>query len=404
MACGPILTGQRFVSDALSNIDCQAQTIGAFGFQALSDPNSVAVVALTGLMTIFVALFGLRLAMGSRMDGGDAIGAVLKVAIVLTLATSWPAWRTLGYELVINGPNEIAGAINRSSDLAEPEALSAQLQAIDDGIVTLTILGTGRSTAASARSDNIGDVTQGVAVTDSDGLGHGRVGFLVGVVGSQGLVRITGGLLLALAPLMAGFLLFTGAQGIFFGWLRALAATALAGVALATVHAVEVSMLQPWLNDVVAQREANVMTPSAPTELLAFSFVFALISLGILIFIIRIAFFSDNALAKLRTQFTVAQEKPAPRPVSAMFGNPGTPPSRAFLVAQSVSHGDERQARLVSHSRISERLGSPIPSGERLAAANGSSGSVTLIPRDPATNLERGRNRGSTSSQRRDAR
>ena len=60
MACTPIVTGDRFLLRVLDHLDCQAQSLGSFGFQALAAPGSPAETALTGLLTLFIALFALR--------------------------------------------------------------------------------------------------------------------------------------------------------------------------------------------------------------------------------------------------------------------------------------------------------------------------------------------------------
>ena len=95
MACAPVQSGQRFVVQMIGHIDCQAQAIGAYGYGALSDPSSSIAIAFTGMMTLFVALFGLRLMLGQMQSGRDLVGDMLRIGIVLTLATSWPAWRVI---------------------------------------------------------------------------------------------------------------------------------------------------------------------------------------------------------------------------------------------------------------------------------------------------------------------
>ncbi len=92
MACDAVQTGQRFVAQMLAHIDCQAQTIGAYGYGALADPASSVAIALSGLLTVFVAFFGIRLILAEPQSGRDLVGDVLRIGIVLTLATSWPAW------------------------------------------------------------------------------------------------------------------------------------------------------------------------------------------------------------------------------------------------------------------------------------------------------------------------
>ena len=48
--CPRLSTGEAFLSTLLRHIDCQAQTIGADGYQALAAPGSPFALALTGLL------------------------------------------------------------------------------------------------------------------------------------------------------------------------------------------------------------------------------------------------------------------------------------------------------------------------------------------------------------------
>ena len=57
MACPSVTTGGQVLAETLSHLDCQAQTLGSFGFQSLAAPGSPASLALTGLLTLFIAMF-----------------------------------------------------------------------------------------------------------------------------------------------------------------------------------------------------------------------------------------------------------------------------------------------------------------------------------------------------------
>lgn len=347
MSCPDVLTGQRFVAQAIAHIDCQAQAIGFFGYGALADPNSAVVAALTGLLTVFVALLGLRLMISEPMSGRDLVGDVLRVAIVLTLATTWPAWRTLGYELVMQGPAEIAETLGSAADLPGAQSsLVARLQAADDGIVLLTVYGTGRNTGGTNRSDTIGDSFRGVALADQEGLANGRIAFLAGILGPMAIVRLGAGLLLALAPLMAGLLLFAGTRDLFFGWLRALGTLALGALALTITLRVELAVLEPWLADALAQRTGQVLTPSMPTELVVITFSFALASFGLLALIARIFFFGGMTVPKIFTRQAASPQIDG-REISlaASAGSGGVAPSRAFLVSSAVAQSMRREDR-----------------------------------------------------------
>ncbi|NQY33007.1 MAG: type IV secretion system protein, partial [Coraliomargarita sp.] len=146
MSCAPIITGDEFLSRTLSHIDCQAQIIGSYGYQALGQPGSIASTLVLGLLTLFIALFGIRLMFGAQFASRDLVFDVLKVGIVLTLAFSWPAFRTVVYDVTLKGPAEVANVIQASSGNGSGASFVNRLQATDNAIAQLTRIGAGRNT------------------------------------------------------------------------------------------------------------------------------------------------------------------------------------------------------------------------------------------------------------------
>ncbi len=291
MACEAVHTGSAFLSGVLGHLDCQGRSIGAYGYGALADPGSPVALALTGLLTLFIALFGLRLIAGERPEGRDLVGSMLRIGLFLTLATSWPAWRTIGYDLILDGPSQIASSIGLASGLpGTGNDLVARLQDADDGIVTLTMYGSGRLTGGIAAGSDLGDAARGIALADQTAFGSGRTAYLVTAIGTFGLLRLGAGILLALAPLMAGLVLFAGTMSLFMGWLRGLAFCALASIAFTVLSGAMLALVYPWLSDALAQRQANVFTASAPTELLVLMLAYGVMTAGVLLLIARITF------------------------------------------------------------------------------------------------------------------
>ena len=72
---------------------------------------------LTGLLTLFVALLGYRMLFGQTPAVRDGVLALVKIGIVLALATSWTAYRTLIYDVALRGPAELAADIGRPAAL-----------------------------------------------------------------------------------------------------------------------------------------------------------------------------------------------------------------------------------------------------------------------------------------------
>lgn len=365
MSCATVQSGSHFLGGVLNQIDCQAQTIGAYGFEALAAPNSAIAGLLLAALTLFVALFGLRLMFGEAPSGRDVVGEILKVGIVLTLATSWPAWRTLAYETAFQGSSQVADNVGAASGLPGSRGdLNQRLDNLDAGIISLTAFGTGRLTGGIVGSSDLGDSTRGVALADQSGFAWGRVAFLTGTIAPLALVRLAAGILLALAPLMAALLLFAGTRDIFIGWLRAIGACALGAVVLTLFYGAELALLEGWLRRVLAVREANVMTVAAPTELLALALAFTVAIFGALALIVRLVFFASpnwRQWLPVAASLEPRQLRDTPGLVPQVAGGQHEP-ARAQRVADAVEQVMRRESRSGDPARqlTDLRLGEPL--------------------------------------------
>jgi len=346
--CPAVATGDQFLSTLLRHIDCQAQTIGTTGYQALADPGSPVSLALTGILTIFVAVFGLRLILGGGLSLRDGVMAVVKIGVVLLIATSWPAYRAVVYDLVVDGPAEIGALIGRPAGLpAARGELIDRLQAADMAINRLINEGSGRGdTSAAFQTPNLpapGEPDRRYPIRDDSAFGSARVVFLSGAIAAFAVVRLTAGLLLALAPLFAGLLLFDMARGLFVGWARALVFALLASVATTVILGVELAMLEPWLAEVLDQRLAHKIVPAAPVELMVMCLAFALALLGTLGVILRLSFMISLPKAP-RIELPSAPAVRLPEPVVAVTGreDAGAAP-RALGVARALIATQRRE-------------------------------------------------------------
>jgi type IV secretion system protein VirB6 len=354
VACAPVTTGSRFLADTLSHLDCQAQTIGSFGFQSLASPGSPASLALAGLLTLFIALFAIRLLFASDVEPRDAVGGVLKIAIVLTLAVSWPAFRTLAYDTVLRGPAEVAAAITPTSLPDSRAGFAERLQNIDGGIASLTAAGVGRQTGSLELEAEPQGAFQAIALEDRTAFGWARTFFLGSVIGSLTILRLGGGLLLALTPLFAGLLLFELTRGLFAGWLRGLVLVALGSLGMTVVLAAEVALLEPWLADALNRRNLGYATPAAATELLALTLSFALASAGILFLLAKVAFQNAWPPAAMVGIVDAARATSALQPRERAAAHARIPVhSRALAISESVTANMQREE--LSGTRTSDR-------------------------------------------------
>jgi type IV secretion system protein VirB6 len=346
MSCIAPPTGSGFLAATLANLDCQAQTIGEAGYLALASPSSPLSTMLTALLAIFIAIIGIRFLTGRPLGLDEWVAGTLKIGFVLALTTSWPAYRTVVYDVVLKGPAEASGSIGRASALPGSDGgLAARLQSVDTGIMALVVAGSGRFDISSR-------IPQGAVVppiTDDTALGYGKILFASSIIGSFGLLRVGGGVFLALAPLFAGFLLFEATRFLFFGWLRALIAIAIGSLGLAVVLGVQLAIIEPWLTQVLAIRAARIATLSAPFELLALTLSFSLAMLGMFFLALRIAFASATVTKVTavieRAAQSLQNEVGVSRSVMAGTNDNLAERTRAQEIAQSLNQTFNRDAQ-----------------------------------------------------------
>jgi type IV secretion system protein VirB6 len=306
--CPSFAPEANFLGTLLYTVDCHAQTIGEGGYQALSAPGSTGSVVLTAMLTLFVALFGYRMLMGQLPDTRDGIVAVAKVGIVLALATSWPAFRTLAYDVTMKGPAELASSIGIPAGLPGSDGgMAVRLQGVDDELAELNWRGAGKPPDAEeatgptqgltpqqqaeeqARLNDIQNRPRWNPAADAKMLAQARTLYLTGAIAAFASVRIVAGLLLALGPLFVLFLLFDSTRGLFEGWVRGIAGAALGALATAIVLGVQLALLEPWLAFILTQRRFNVATPTVPVEMLVTNLVFVIVVLAALAATARVA-------------------------------------------------------------------------------------------------------------------
>ena len=367
MACPPIITGDEFLVRTLSHIDCQAQLIGSYGYQALGQPGSPASTLALSLLTLFIAFFGIRLMFGFPMAARNVVFDVLKIGIVLTLAFSWPAFRTVVYDVTLKGSAEVASVIQSSSGNGTATGFAERLQQTDNAIAELTRLGAGRNTGAIIDESVPGATFQSSALNDDDSYGSARLLYLTGVIGTLALLRVAAGLLLALAPLVAGLYFLNQSRGIFAGWLKSLVFTFAGSIGATIMLSVELSVLQPWLEDALRVRALGYATPSAPTELFAITFAFAVALLLMLWLMAKITFHRGWLTLPDPPRIGGEPAMALPAPMS-----PATATQIQVLRAERLSHTLERSA-MRETTNTKERLlqgqGSPVVS--TVSNANG---------------------------------
>jgi type IV secretion system protein VirB6 len=420
MTCPAFAPDGGFVATVLNYVDCQAQAIGGGGYQALATPGSTLSLVLTGLLTLFVALFGYRLLFGHTPGVRDGVMALVKIGVVLALATSWTAYRTLVYDVALRGPAELAGDIGRPAGLpGAGGGLTWRLDNADRLLLALTALGEGQAlanaaapaarppylnpgpaTGVPAPAAQTGEGTQAPA-SASWAFGGARILFLAGAAGALAALRLIAGVLLALGPFFFAFLLFDGTRGLFEGWVRVLAGTALGALGTAVALGVELAFIEPRLAYLISLRTAGYAIPGAAIELLVVTLIFALALVAMLAAAARVAYGF-----RFPSAWRLAPAAPAAGPrseetrfaFSRELAPAGIDRSRAAMVADAVATSQRREAGPI----VAAPGGTPAASDRSAPRPAAGRDEPAPPPLPLGQSFRRTRNRASASASRRD--
>lgn len=227
----------------LAETDCRAFGLVERGYAALSAPGGATAAALTGLMVVAVALFGYRLLLGRGFALSDMMALAVRLGVVILIAASWASWQTLAYDTLARGPTRIAQDLVVALDAPAP--LAGVQSALDD----IEKANVGWRTRAGIASPLVGGPPSSAMMLNVSA-------FLLTLttVGALIISRIVLALLLAIAPVMAGFVLFGATRGLIEGWLRAMIGFALLPLAVLTLCAVELAVLEPLLAQMLEEQ------------------------------------------------------------------------------------------------------------------------------------------------------
>jgi len=267
------LVDDGVIRGVLATVDCQTRAYAQGGYMALTSGSSVFQTALTALLTIYVALIGYRMlfAQGSvRLS--DAPGIALKVGLILALVTSWSTFQTVVFDVADRAPVEIAALVSAPMQEANSTSLATSpvdgLQAAYDEF-SQTAAAYGKLAGPNAK----GYSSPQAAAAEATAAASGALFVVSAGVISAATLSI--GVLTAVGPLFIVLALIPATRGLFVGWLRALAASALTPLVAWLLIVLMLSVLDPWVTALTEQRIAQRLEPQTAMSAAALVFVFA---------------------------------------------------------------------------------------------------------------------------------
>ena len=319
---GPV-EGFGVVRNALGAVDCHVQLYSEAGYRALTGPQSFFPAALTGLLTIYVAVLGYRLMFGigqSRLS--DAPVIALKIGVILSLALNWTTFQTLVFDLSLKAPLEVARLVAAPAVHSGAALVADPVAGLQVAYDQLGLDATGLAKLAGPDPQAV----KGGPAAAAEGLWKAQGALFMSTAGLLAIATIAVGVLAAVGPLFIALFLFESTRGVFAGWVRATLAAALAPMVCWISTTVLLVVLEPSLVSLARSREAGVADTDAATLASALIFIFA---------------FAQTALSVAVGVVAGGFRLPAPRPARGAIPAAGSPqgavpaptPSRADRLA-----------------------------------------------------------------------
>ena len=334
------------VTGLLADTDCQAFGLVERGYAALSAPGSATATTITSLMVIAVAFFGYQLMLGRGLRLADLTGLALRLGVVIMLAASWSTLQGAAYDTLARAPTRVADQMISALNVPPP---LAGVQTALDKIEAASI---GWRQRAGIASPLVGGPP-----TTAMTLNLAAFMLTMTTAGLLVISRVVLALLLALTPVLAGFLLFNATRGLLEGWLRALLAAALVPVGVLTLTAVELAIITPMLDRILAQEAGGNYLAESVTPLGLVTLVFTAAIIASLAALRSIA----NGIRLARTPATT-QRDPLPSTVPIALAAERTHLELLQIAAQpAVVHALERSERRETPGRAASfRAGSEV--------------------------------------------
>lgn len=283
--CAPLGPLAGPAETMLGTVDCFIQSNVQAAYAGLSGGGFA--YALTIALTLYVAIVGYRLILGrSALSVGEMAPRMLMIGALLALTSSWGTYQILVYDVLTDGPEEIAGMINPGAGkqfalTQRIDVLSARMVDLADawtefdarvGVDAPPASPTAVPLPAAAVPPPVLPSGVSAFVGPRDSLGPNMLLFsaLLLILGSAGVLvvaKIILGLLLMVGPLFALLALFASTRGLALGWGRAAVMMALVPLLAMMTSAGAVALLEPMLTGMIVGAGQGVFSPQAAVSI-----------------------------------------------------------------------------------------------------------------------------------------
>lgn len=237
------------LSTTLAAIDCQlnAGVAGAYG--RLFATGGALGLALTTVLTIYIAVLAFGLLTGrTRLTLPALAPKATALCLVLTFATSWQAYHAVIHTLLSAGPDQVAAIVLGARDGAT-HAFASRVDALFNGVLEA--------------SKAVADANQGEAANTQNATGliwFSALELLLSTVGLLVVSRVLLAILLAVGPVFVVLALFGNTRGLFEAWLRTTLAFALTPMLVVLGGGAVLSAMGPIIAAITADPAGAIRT------------------------------------------------------------------------------------------------------------------------------------------------
>jgi type IV secretion system protein VirB6 len=257
------------LAQALRALDCRTGEGTQIAFGRLFGDHGALIPALTGLLTLYVAIFAIGLLTGrTRLGVGALTPRMLTLGMVMTFATSWLAYQNVIWTLAVGAPDQLASIVagtHGSATAAFADKLDVVFQAIADS----THQQTPQNAIDAAGATANGASSTGVSILSPQGMMWiSGLMLLVGTVGVLVTAKVALAALLAVGPVFIVLAIFPGTRGLFEGWLKAVVSSALTPLFTVLIGGSAIVLITPLIRDALTD-STEVASKSATALFLA---------------------------------------------------------------------------------------------------------------------------------------
>ena len=324
--------GPSGIAEALRVVDCMSGEAAQFAFGRLFGSDALLGQALTTALTLYIAFYAIGLLTGrTSLSLTSLTPRMMTLGIALTFATSWVAYQSVIWNLLVGAPDQIASLLIGT----QGSATSLFADRLDK-IFAVVAQAAAATEAAKAGMPDTGSIASG-----PDLLWLSALLLLLGTVGVLLVARIALAAMLALGPIFIICGLFEGSRGLFEGWLKAAVLFALTPLLAVLIGGATIAMLSPMLDSLAA---AGGQVPLRLTTTL---FLAAAVYCALMALCLKIA---GTIVAGWRLPFSTSRDQTTSSTVET--GTPGqsqtASPAMEPAVAGPSSSSDPRVRAIIS--------------------------------------------------------